>query len=236
MNYPYTLDNEFEIKAIIRNAVKYKTKTVLNQNYYYYKEITNIYHDGFCMFYINDFNDFTDDDLYEFELHEKNAKYEFISKLQKKEDLDDGFLLFFSFPKTLIINQNRSEKRIVFDKNQRFFCSGRFNNGSEYNFLIRDISHGGCALEVNDEFLAYSLINYKLRSSKLDFGKFGKLITNITVINVTLVHSVHDQNDVFYFHVSCQFKDITERVRNKLSSIILKLLTSNRQVIPNKKL
>lgn len=230
-------NDEYEIKAIIRNAIKYQYNVVINDQYYYHTKLKNINNNTLQICTTNLHLNIKKDEVVHIEIHDKEAKHEFQARLKNKSIKKNINNLFFFMPPSLTTHQRRSEKRINIEKNSGNICTGRFNNGTEYSFLIKDLSGGGCALITNDEILAGVILGYKLRMSNLNFGCLGSFTTNLVIVNVTLINDSRDSNNDLLFRLSCQFKNTSTKMIDKLNSIIISLLIKSRTPPPlfNKK-
>ncbi|MFW0766874.1 flagellar brake protein [Trabulsiella odontotermitis] len=166
-----------------------------------------------------------------FAIHDYNAKYEFKTGKAKTITSNGINYLYIRFPNEINITQRRKHLRLFLANKHQFYCSGKFNNGVQYHYNIKDISHGGCALIVEDDERVASLCGSTLRNAVFDFGDIGTIVSDLHVINVKRIKEIaDDESERFYIHLSCQFKRMNENTLRKLDNIIVKLLLEEKRL------
>ncbi|KFC06194.1 inner membrane protein [Trabulsiella guamensis ATCC 49490] len=166
-----------------------------------------------------------------FTIQDYNAKYDFKTGKAKAITSKGVNCLYVAFPGEVNVTQRRKHLRLFLANKHQFYCSGRFNDGLKYHYIVKDISHGGCALIVENDERVASLCGSTLRNAAFDFGDVGTLISDLHVINVKRIKEIaDDENERFYIHLSCQFKRMNENTLRKLDNIIVKLLLEEKRL------
>jgi c-di-GMP-binding flagellar brake protein YcgR len=220
----------FEIIAILREAVKKgsrvdvraKTRTLATR-------ILRLDSSGFLIPWSEEL--VKEGRRLSFAIQDYNAKYDFNTGKAKAITSNGVNYLYIAFPDEMNVTQRRKHLRLFLANQHQFYCSGKFNDGRKYHYNIKDISHGGCALIVEDDERVASLCGSTLRNAAFDFGDIGALVSDLHVINVKRIKEIaDDESERFYIHLSCQFKRMTENTLRKLDNIIVKLLLEEKRL------
>ncbi|KNC87954.1 flagellar brake protein [Trabulsiella odontotermitis] len=220
----------FEIIAILREAVKKgsrvdvraKARTIATR-------ILRLDSSGFLIPWSEEL--FKEGRALSFAIQDYNAKYDFKTGKAKPITSNGVNCLYIAFPDEMNVTQRRKHLRLFLANKHQFFCSGKFNDGRKYRYNIKDISHGGCALIVEDDERVASLCGSTLRNAAFDFGDIGTIVSDLHVINVKRIKEIaDDESERFYIHLSCQFKRMNENTLRKLDNVIVKLLLEEKRL------
>lgn len=230
MEESYVKQNLFEIIAIMREAVKKRSRVDIQaKNRVFASRIQKIDSVGFFIPW--------DEELAKernslgFVIQDDNGRYDFKTTKSKVININNINLLYFSIPKSVNVTQRRMHLRLDLSNKLNFQCCGKFNDGRKYHYKIKDISHGGCALIVENNEHINSLCGTTLRNVEFDFNDIGTLVSNLHVINVEPIKEITDDDSYReVVHLSCQFKRMTESTLRKLDNIIVKLLLEEKRL------
>ncbi|WP_054177563.1 flagellar brake protein [Trabulsiella odontotermitis] len=220
----------FEIIAILREAVKKGSRVdVRTKARTLATRILRLDPAGFLIPWSDDL--VKEGRALHFVIHDDNARYDFKTGKAKTMTSNGVNYLYLAFPDEVNITQRRKHLRLSLANKHQFYCSGRLNNGLQYHYHIKDISHGGCALIVEDDERVVSLCGSTLRNAAFDFGDIGTIVSDLHVINVKRIKEIaDDETERFYIHLSCQFKRMNENMLRKLDNIIVKLLLEQKRL------
>ena len=125
--------------------------------------------------------------------------------------------------------QQRQNQRFSFLKGYDFFCFGRYKNGENYSFKIKNISQGGCALIVKDVNARFLYKDAVIKGASLDFDTFGNLQLDLKVIDVVMINEFDEDNHLYScYQISCGFDFRNRREEAEVEKIIIKFLMSNK--------
>lgn len=229
MNNPYHRQGLYEIKAIIRDAFKKGTLAEIRTLCSYdCCRITQLDTGGFYL----SWNKKKPVPMQKVtvQLLDSSAKYEFIT--DKYEPLMSGGRchLYMHYPDELLVTQRRRYHRMLLNYRGHYHCYGKFNDGLGYQFQIKDIAQGGCALVTNDSERARTLFGSTLRNAELNFGDAGKLIADLSVVHSSKIKTIcGDGVDDSTWHLACKFKRPNEAMQRKLEDIIIKLVLEEKR-------
>lgn len=214
--------NLFEIIAIMREAVKKRSRVdVQAKKRVFPSHIQKIDSAGFFIPWDEELA--KEHHSLSFVIHDDNGRYDFKTTKAKAITVDNIHCLYICFPKNINVTQRRTHLRLDLANKLNFHCYGKFNDGRKYHYKIKDISHGGCAITVENNEFINSLCGTTLRNVEFDFNDIGTLVSNLQVINV-------EPADRDFVHLSCQFKRMTESTQRKLDSIIVKLVLEDKRL------
>lgn len=230
MEDAYVKQGLFEIIAIMREAVKKGSRVdVRAKTRVLASRIQKLDSSGFFIPWSEELA--KERSALSFAIQDYNAKYEFKTTKAKSVTVNGINCLYVSFPESVNVTQRRKHLRLFLANKHNFQCYGKFNDGRKYHYRIKDISHGGCALIVENDERVSSLSGTTLRNVELDFNDVGTLVSDLHVINVKRIkETADDESDRDYFHLSCQFKRMTESTLRKLDNIIVKLLLEKKRL------
>ena len=230
MEDAYVKQDLFEIIAIMREAVKKGSRVdIHDKNMVIASRIQKIDSAGFFIPW--------DEELAKkrnalnFVIQDDNGKYDFKTAKAKTVIVNNVNCLYVCFPVSVKVTQRRMHSRLTLANKHNFQCYGKFNDGRQYHYRIKDISHGGCALIVENDEHINSLCGTTLRNVEFDFNDIGTLVSNLHVINVEpIIETDEDESYRDVVHLSCQFKRMTESTLRKLDNIIVKLLLEEKRL------
>ncbi|TNV14005.1 hypothetical protein FH968_21040 [Buttiauxella sp. B2] len=230
MDEAYVKHDLFEIIAIVREAVKKKSRVDIQvRNRVFASRIQKIDSAGFFIPWNEELANKRD--FLSFVIKDDNGKYDFKTTKAQAVTVNNINCLYVFFPEKINVTQRRMHMRLYLANKHNFQCYGKFNDGRKYHYKIKDISHGGCALIVENDERINSLRGTTLRNVEFDFNDIGTLVSNLHVINVEPIKETMDnENYRNCLHLSCQFKRMTESSLRKLDNIIVKLLLEEKRL------
>lgn len=137
--------------------------------------------------------------------------------------------LYVPYPEAINVTQRRKHPRLMFNDRRVYISQGKFNDGLYYQFKIKDLSPGGCALVVEDGERALALVGSTLRNIELDFASHGTITADLFVLSSEKIAAPGDERDPGW-HLSCQFKRISDPMQRKLDNIVIKLLLEEKRL------
>ncbi|MEO3989815.1 flagellar brake protein [Pseudocitrobacter cyperus] len=168
-------------------------------------------------------------DELEVEIFADSGKFEFHVATPELISCDGIRWLYIHYPEVINVTQRRKHPRLLFRERRCFFAQGKFNDGLHYQFRIKDLSPGGCALLVEDGERALTLARTTLRNIELDFGSHGTIVADLFVLSSEKI-ATSGEGDAPTWHLSCQFKRISDPMRRNLESIVIKLLLEEKRL------
>jgi c-di-GMP-binding flagellar brake protein YcgR len=231
MEEAYVKHDMFEIIAIMREAVKKRSRIDIQvKNSVLASRIQKIDSNGFFIPWNEELT--KKHNSLSFIIHDDNGKYDFQTTKALAVTVNSTNFLYVRFPEKINVTQRRMHLRLYLAKKHNFQCYGKFNDGRKYHYKIKDISHGGCALIVENDEHVNSLRGTTLRNVEFDFNHIGTLVSNLHVINVEPIKEIMDNDESYRdcLHLSCQFKRMSESTQRKLDNIIVKLLLEEKRL------
>jgi Predicted glycosyltransferase len=168
-------------------------------------------------------------EIVDVEIFADTGKFEFSVSHAEVVSGNGSELLYVHYPDAISVTQRRKHPRVAFNDRRVYFSQGKFNDGLQYQFKIRDLSPGGCALLMNDSERALMLVGSTLRNIELDFGCNGTLVADLFVLSSERV-TVLNEEDEPSWHISCQFKRMSDSMRRKLENIFIKLVLEEKRM------
>lgn len=227
MSFGMAKDDRFEIIAIIREELLKKTK--LEIVYKNNSIVTQLEKVDFEHFAISHHEDIVTEKIQCFILHSEAGIIKFNARFDRESSDDNAGGLVYFIPDMIFFVQRRQHQRFSFLKGFSFTCFGRYKNGENYLFKIKNISRGGCALiaeEVNPRFLHKDTV---IKGSSLEFEQFGNLQLDMKVIDVVEINEFDDDNHLYSCHqISCKFEFKNHREESEVEKIIINFLMSNK--------
>ena len=218
--------NKYEIIAIFREELRKQSEIeIILNNKSITMQLTRV---DFSEFHIVTHSEIPPGNRYKFILHSDSGKIEFNSTLLENDSSNhqQGNKFAFSLPDCLQVIQRRRDPRFRLHHHYDFFCRGRYKNGENYTFEIKDISDGGCALMAKNPNLKFLGHHSVLKNSTLSLAEYGEITIDLViknVIEVTLDDGFPGHEN--YHQVSCQFKfrhhDDKARIEKMLLNLIL---------------
>ena len=227
MSFGLAKENKFEIIAILREELHKKTKLeVLCENS---SVITQLEKIDFEHFMISWHEDIIPEKVQYFILHSDSGIIKFSARLEKSPTAGAEAGLSYAIPDMIFFAQQRQNQRFSFLKGYDFFCFGRYKNGENYSFKIKNISQGGCALIVKDVNARFLYKDAVIKGASLDFDTFGNLQLDLKVIDVVMINEFDEDNQLYScYQISCGFDFRNRREEAEVEKIIIKLLMSNK--------
>ena len=210
------IKNKYEIIAIFRDHIKHKGTTIKNEKHIKKEiELKCITHDYITLH--DEGNDFSEEGFV-CEIHCSLGLviFELIKETKIKRRINSYVIC--KIPTKITIIQRRRYPRIYFNKDLNYTGTGRFKNGTMYQFNISDISEGGCALVAD---IGEIELDTTLRHVKLDFREFGDFTTTLKVKKIT-----KDENSL---RLSCQFLFRDEDEKSRIESFVIRLNLTQRK-------
>lgn len=227
MDKSYVKQGLFESVAIIREALKKGCLIdIHSKNSDVFCKIHKLDTSGFYVLWEGEAPDKTD--RLAVEIFADTGKFEFQATASEVLSDSGGKWLYIHYPDAIQVTQRRRHPRLIFNDRRIYCAQGRFNDGLSYHFRIKDISSGGCALRLEDGERARALVKTTLRNIELDFGSHGTITADLFVLSSEKVATAEESTPVW--HLSCQFKRISESMRRHLDSIVIKLLLDEKRL------
>ena len=201
MSFGLAKEDKFEIIATLREELHKKTKLeVLCENS---SVITQLEKVDFERFVISWHEDIVPEKVQYFILHSESGIVKFSARFEQTPSAGAEVGLSYLIPDLIFFAQQRQNQRFSFMKGYDFFCFGRYKNGENYSFKIKNIS--------------------------LDFDTFGSLQLDLKVIDVVLINEFDEDNQLYSCHqISCEFDFKNRREETEVEKIIIKFLMSNK--------
>lgn len=130
------------------------------------------------------------------------------------------------YPNMIKRIQRRRYPRLVLDG--KYSSRGKLNNGIKFDYKIKDISVGGCALLVDQPQHIPYLTGATLRQVEFDFNEMGVLAIDLNVLNVIPVPPSCRPSASASWRLSCQFWRTQQSIRLQLDTMITKLLLAEK--------
>lgn len=223
MDGVYEKKDRFEILAVLREAFKKNSRIEISCN-------KGIVISRLCKIDLNGlaipFNKkiVNGNQTLHFSIQNNISNIEFKTAATQLVCADNEALLHIPMPQKINITQRRKDLRIDVSEDHNFFCHGRFKNGESYKLQIKNISKGGCALIVSPVIDAPALIGSILKNTVLDFESYGKISTDIFIINIKEISEIDINNQKkSYLHLACNFRNIGHIAR-ELDDILMNLI------------
>ena len=227
MDESYVKQGLFESVAIIREALKKGCLVdIHSKNADVFCKIQKLDASGFYVPWDGDAPE-TEENL-EVEIFADTGKFEFHAAASAFHPHEGENWLYIHYPDAINVTQRRKHPRLTFSDRRVYTAQGKFNDGLYYQFRIKDLSPGGCALIAEDGERAQALIRTTLRNIELDFGSHGTLVADLFVLSSEKMAASGDASPAW--HLSCQFKRISEPMRRNLDSIVIKLLLEEKRL------
>lgn len=227
MDESYVKQGLFESVAIIREALKKGCLVdIHSKNADVFCKIQKLDASGFYVPWDGDAPE-TVENL-EVEIFADTGKFEFHAAASAFHPHEGENWLYIHYPDAINVTQRRKHPRLTFSDRRVYTAQGKFNDGLYYQFRIKDLSPGGCALIAEDGERAQALIRTTLRNIELDFGSHGTLVADLFVLSSEKMAASDDASPAW--HLSCQFKRISEPMRRNLDSIVIKLLLEEKRL------
>ncbi len=227
MSFGLAKEDKFEIIATLREELHKKTKLeVLCENS---SVITQLEKVDFERFVISWHEDIVPEKVQYFILHSESGIVKFNARFEQTPSAGAEVGLSYLIPDLIFFAQQRQNQRFSFMKGYDFFCFGRYKNGENYSFKIKNISQGGCALIVQDVNARFLYKDAVIKNASLDFDTFGSLQLDLKVIDVVLINEFDEDNQLYSCHqISCEFDFKNRREETEVEKIIIKFLMSNK--------
>lgn len=218
----------FESVAIIREALKKGCLVdIHSKNADVFCKIQKLDASGFYVPWAGDTPE--TEEYLEVEIFADTGKFEFHATASAFHSPGGENWLYIHYPDAINVTQRRKHPRLTFNERRVYTAQGKFNDGLYYQFRIKDLSPGGCALIAEDGERAQALIRTTLRNIELDFGSHGTLAADLFVLSSEKI-AASDGDAAPAWHLSCQFKRISEPMRRNLDSIVIKLLLEEKRL------
>jgi hypothetical protein len=228
MDESYVKQGLFESVAIIREALKKGCLVdIHSKNADVFCKIQKLDASGFYVPWEGDAPE-AEENL-EVEIFADTGKFEFHAAASAFNAPGGENWLYIHYPDAINVTQRRKHPRLTFSDRRVYTAQGKFNDGLYYQFRIKDLSPGGCALIAEDGERAQALIGTTLRNIELDFGSHGTLAADLFVLSSEKL-AASDDDAAPAWHLSCQFKRISEPMRRNLDSIVIKLLLEEKRL------
>ncbi|MEB4675189.1 PilZ domain-containing protein [Enterobacteriaceae bacterium G50] len=227
MDESYVKQGLFESVAIIREALKKGCLVdIHSKNADAFCKIQKLDASGFYVPWEGDAPE--NDESLDVEIFADTGKFEFHTSASAFKTREGENWLYIQYPDAISVTQRRKHPRLMFGDRRVYTAQGKFNDGLYYQFRIKDLSPGGCALIMEDGERAQALVGSTLRNIELDFAIHGTLTADLFVLSSEKMAS--DSNATPGWHLSCQFKRISEPMRRNLDSIVIKLLLEEKRL------
>lgn len=232
MHKPYLRQGLYEIMAIIRDAYKKGSLVeVRTFNNHTFSRISKLDAGGVYL----SWNKATKLPVGSItvRLLDNSAKYEFLTEAYEGITFGERRQIYIPYPQKLLVIQRRAHQRISLNTRGHYHCWGKFNDGLNYQFDIKDLSQGGCALVTADADgeRTRTLPGTTLRNAELDFGEAGRLIADLSVIHGSKIQTVTgEESGMHCWHLACQFRRPNEATQRKIESIIIRLVLEEKRL------
>lgn len=153
-----------------------------------------------------------------FILHSESGIVKFSARFEQTPSAGAEVGLSYLIPDLIFFAQQRQNQRFSFMKGYDFFCFGRYKNGENYSFKIKNISQGGCALIVKDVNARFLYKDAVIKNASLDFDTFGSLQLDLKVIDVVLINEFDEDNQLYSCHqirVSLILKIVVKKLKSR---------------------
>lgn len=227
MSFGLMKDNKFEIIAVFREELLKKTK--LELKYANTSVVTQLEKVDFEHFVIPHHKDIVTKKIQTFILHSENGIIKFNARID--QEMSDGMenALAYFIPEMVFLIQRRQHQRFSFLKGHSFNCFGRYKNGENYSFKIKNMSRGGCALIAQDANTRFLYKDAVIKGVSLDFEQFGYLQLDLKVVDVVMVNEFDAENQLYScYQVSCRFDFKNSREEAEIERIIISFLMGNK--------
>ncbi|MEC5317437.1 PilZ domain-containing protein [Brenneria populi subsp. brevivirga] len=220
--------NKYEIIAIFREELRRKTDIEIKLNDK--SIITRITKVDFSEFHINISEKIQKNKILGFILHSDCGKIEFSCALKRAYSQNCNNKFSFILPENIMVAQRRRHQRVLLQNDYDFSCYGRYKNGENYQFKIKDISNEGCALISENPNMKFLASDAMLKNSILAFALYGEFTTNLTIKNVTTVNRIDtDGKCHIYYQISCQFNFKNPADKIKIEKLVMELIMENKR-------
>lgn len=214
--------NKYEIIAIFREERRKQAEIEIFINNK--GTITQFTRVDFSEFHISTAREIPDNHKVKFILHSDSGKIEFCSMLKKHYVQDENNTAAFIMPECISIVQRRRDPRFRLHHEHGFLCHGRYKNGENYLFEIKDISDGGCALITKNPNLKFLSHNATLKNAILDLAEHGEITVDLVIKNVALVTLDDNEEPARDYQISCQFKFRHLNNKKRIEKVLLDLI------------
>ncbi|WP_447622040.1 PilZ domain-containing protein [Enterobacter hormaechei] len=210
MEFLVEIKNKYEIIAIFRDHIKHEGRTVKVTEHS--KEEITIRSISYDFIIIRDYVRRTRKRVLTCEMYCSLGLVTFELMKEKETEAEQYSDVICKIPKTITITQRRRSSRIYFDKELNYIATGRLKSGIMFEFIIKDLSDGGCALITDNRDIKSDAI---LKHVKLDFCEFGHFITTLKVRALT------EKGNILI--LSCQFLFRNDSEKSKIESLIINM-------------
>lgn len=217
MEFLVKIKNKYEIIAILREHIKHKGRVVKREEHSKKDiELKSINYDYIT---IHDKENEFSEGAFSCEMYCSLGLVILELKKEKKSQRERATSdIICKIPRKITIIQRRRYPRVYFNEESNYTGTGRFKNGIMYQFMIKDISDGGCALVTDRKGIESDAI---LRHVKLDFREFGNFTTTLKVQKVT-----EEENII---RLSCQFLFRDNEEKSKAEKLVIRLNLTQRK-------
>ena len=228
MDGVYEKQDRFEILAVLREAFKKNSRIEISCNKgIVISRLCKIDLDGLTIPY--DKKIINGNQTLHFSIQNNISKIEFRTPTIQLSPAENEGALHLPMPQKINITQRRKDLRIDVLEDYNFFCHGRFKNGEPYKMQIKNISKGGCALII-PKIVDYPALNGSiLKNTVLDFDSYGKIPTDIFIINIKEISEIDINNQKkTYLHLACNFRSISH-IERELDDMLMNLILNQKK-------
>ncbi|MEN0617361.1 PilZ domain-containing protein [Klebsiella indica] len=214
--------NKYEIIAIFREERRKQAEIeiIINNK----STITQLTRVDFSEFHIATGRKIPAGHKVKFILHSDSGKIEFCSMLKKQGAHGESNTVAFILPDCIKVVQRRRAPRFRLHQEHGFLCHGRYKNGENYLFEIKDISDGGCALITANPNLKFLSHNATIKNAILDLAEYGEITVDLVIKNVVMVTLDDKEAPASYYQISCQFKFRHPDNKKRIEKVLLDLI------------
>ncbi|MDV0787620.1 PilZ domain-containing protein [Citrobacter amalonaticus] len=221
--------SKYEIMAILREELRVKSQ--LDFSYNDMKWRTSLQKVKGTYFYVNIpppiRNNFPQRAGFNFLIHSKLGKVEFVT-YQGKFDSDSNWC--FLIPDDISVLQRRLSPRFRVDNKLQFYCTGRFKDGTYYEYHLNDISEGGCSFIAPDNRLNFLSKGSLLYNVKIVLSDYGCLTLNLKIVDVVeqRIDINKEQFEIKNYRISCMFIHKSINHKERLDKILFNFIIDSK--------
>lgn len=150
-------------------------------------------------------------------------KIEFNAQLQSI-DQQAGHLVY-GFPEEIVVIQRRQSMRITVPDYYGFRCEGRFRDGFNYTFAIKDLSAHGLQLQCTQPLPNLTRNGMLLKNMTIHLGKFGSWPVDLNLLNMKALTHIDDEGQTVNWHtLSCMFAKPAPAFVRKMEEVVMELI------------